>query len=164
MKKLKYIFGILALVVLIGFDQWTKYLAAHFLKGKEAIPLIPDVFELQYLENQGAAFGMFQNKIIFFVILTVVILLGIGFLYYKLPPTRHYFALHSLAVVLAAGAIGNMIDRIQYHYVIDFLYFKCIQFPVFNVADCYVTISMILLCILVLFYYKDEDLKAIGLW
>ena len=62
---------------------------------------------------------------------------------------------------VTAGAIGNLIDRIRLNYVVDFLYFELIDFPVFNVADCYITVSMFLLVILVLFYYKDEDFSLI---
>ena len=58
---------------------------------------------------------------------------------------------------MAAGAIGNFIDRMMWHYVVDFLYIKAINFPVFNVADCYVTVSVALLIILILFVYKEDD-------
>ena len=62
-------------------------------------------------------------------------------------------------VLLTAGAIGNMIDRVYHNFVVDFLYFKLINFPIFNVADCYVTIAMGLLIVLILFYYTDEELN-----
>ena len=60
-------------------------------------------------------------------------------------------------ILLAAGAIGNFIDRVRFGYVRDFIYFKIINFPVFNVADCYVTVSVIIFIILILFVYKNED-------
>ena len=68
-----------------------------------------------------------------------------------------YFWLRFCAVLVCAGAIGNMIDRIRLNYVIDFFYFSLIDFPIFNVADCYVVVACVLFAILVLFYYKDED-------
>ena len=61
--------------------------------------------------------------------------------------------------MITAGGIGNLIDRVRLNYVVDFIYFSLIDFPVFNVADIYVTVSMFLLLILVLFYYKDEDFQ-----
>ena len=61
-----------------------------------------------------------------------------------------------------AGAIGNMIDRAVRGYVVDFFYFRLIDFPIFNVADIYVTVTMILLLILILFYYKEEDLEFLS--
>ena len=67
------------------------------------------------------------------------------------------------AVLLAAGALGNLIDRMRYSYVVDFLYFKLIDFPVFNVADCYVTVGAVLLAVLILFVYKEEELGFLSL-
>ena len=65
--------------------------------------------------------------------------------------------------MLAAGAVGNLIDRMRYSYVVDFLYFKLIDFPVFNVADCYVTVGAVLLAVLILFVYKEEELGFLSL-
>ena len=76
-----------------------------------------------------------------------------------LPPDRKYRPLRIVGIMLSAGALGNMIDRIWHHYVIDFLYFSLIRFPVFNVADIYVCVSCGALLILVLFFYKEEDLQ-----
>ena len=66
-----------------------------------------------------------------------------------------------LGVFIASGAIGNLIDRIVLKYVVDFLYFELIDFPVFNIADCYITISVIILAIMLIFYYKEEDIDLI---
>ena len=66
-----------------------------------------------------------------------------------------------LSVFIIAGALGNLIDRVFLHYVIDFLYFELINFPVFNVADCYITVSMFVLAFLMIFYYKEEDFSSI---
>ena len=79
------------------------------------------------------------------------------FLYLRMPRWRRYVPLRICAVLLCAGAIGNMIDRIRLHYVIDFLYFRLIDFPIFNVADCYVVVSCIVFALLILFYYREED-------
>ena len=67
-----------------------------------------------------------------------------------------------LLSLIAAGAIGNMIDRIRFDYVVDFIYFVLINFPIFNVADIYVTVSTVILVILLLFVYKEEDLSFIS--
>lgn len=155
----KYIKALIALLILIGMDQWTKYLAVTHLKGTSGISIVKDVFHLQYLENHGVAFGMFQGQIWFFLPLTIVIALIMIFLYYKIPSTKKYLPLRICALLITAGAFGNMIDRIHYQYVVDFFYFKLINFPIFNVADCYVVISVILFVILILFYYKEEDLE-----
>ena len=78
-----------------------------------------------------------------------------------IPQERKFLPLDILCVLLLSGAIGNFIDRVSQSYVVDFIYFSLIDFPIFNVADCYVSISAVLLFILVLFYYKEEDLKGI---
>ena len=154
----KYGLGVLlALAVCIGLDQWTKYLAVCFLKGKEAIILIPGVLQLQYLENRGAAFGILQNKQWIFWILTAVFLIIALWFYRKVPKNRHYLPLILSVDILVAGAIGNFIDRISQQYVVDFIYFSLIDFPIFNVADIYVTLSVIALILLIFFHYKEED-------
>lgn len=156
---MKYIKAFVGTVVLILIDQLSKYWAVSALKGKEPIVIWENVFELQYLENRGMAFGLFQNKIAFFVILTLIILTGIIMYYRKIPDTKRMLPMRIALVGLAAGAVGNLIDRVINNYVIDFLYFKLIDFPIFNIADCYVTISLFILIILVLFYYKEEELN-----
>ncbi len=150
------------MLVLILADQAAKYAATLYLKGKPAIPLIPNVLELNYLENRGAAFGMLQNQKIFFVFVAVVILAAIVFVLTIIPLKRKYTALHILLIMVAAGAAGNMIDRLRLDYVVDFISFVLIHFPIFNVADIYVTIATIFFVILFLFYYKEEDLEFLG--
>lgn len=73
-----------------------------------------------------------------------------------------YRLLHVLLSLIAAGAIGNMIDRIRLDYVVDFIYFVLINFPIFNVADIYVSVSTVALVILLLFVYKENDLNFIS--
>jgi len=144
-------------------DQLTKILVVENLKDREPFILIKGVFELQYLENRGAAFGILENQKIFFIISGVIILAGIGYVYTRIPDSRKYMPLRIVSILMAAGAVGNMIDRIRNSYVIDFLYFKLIDFPIFNVADCYVTIAAGLLMVLFLFIYKESDLDFISL-
>lgn len=162
-KKLLLLIDAIILVVLVILDQFTKHLAVLNLKDKPAIPIIQDVFELHYLENRGAAFGMLQNQKFFFLIISVVILCAVVFVLYKVPDDKKYNLLHILLVMVASGGIGNMVDRIRLDYVVDFFSFVLINFPIFNVADIYVTVSMIGLAILILFVYKDEDFHFLTL-
>lgn len=74
---------------------------------------------------------------------------------------RHFLPLRICAVLVMSGAIGNFIDRLRLNYVVDFLYFKLINFPVFNVADIYVTVAAFSFFLLLFFYYKEEDLEQI---
>ena len=162
-KQVKYdCVGFAAALLLIILDQWTKWLAVIHLKGQAPFVIWDGVFELYYLENRGAAFGILQGQKAFFVVGTLLILALIVFFYHRLPETRRFHAVRFIGVLLAAGAVGNMIDRVWHSYVVDFLYFKLIDFPVFNVADCYVTVGAVLLALLFLFYYKDEELNFLS--
>ncbi len=165
-KKSSIVYGIcgLAGILLLTFiDQWTKYLAVLHLKNQESIVLIPEVFQLQYLENHGAAFGILQGQQWIFFLMTIVYLVAAVWIYLRIPKTKKYFPLHMIAVVLTAGALGNFIDRISQGYVVDFFYFSLIDFPIFNVADIYVVLSFIGLAICILFVYKDEDFAFLNL-
>ena len=149
-------------VLLILADRVTKAAAVRHLKDQEPIRLIRGVLELKYLENHGAAFGMLQNKQTLFFILTVAVLgLILFFFLFRIPQGRKYMPLNIMCILLFSGAIGNFIDRITQSYVVDFIYFSLIDFPIFNVADCYVSVSAVLLFVLILFFYKEEDLKGI---
>ena len=158
-KKKLLIINLILIVLLVVLDQVTKYFAVMGLKDKPSIAIIENVFELHYLENRGAAFGMLQGQKIFFVCITIVILAVIAYVFAKMPNEKKYNKLNIALVFIVSGAIGNLIDRVAYNYVVDFLYFKLIDFPVFNVADIYVTLASIYFAILVLFVYKDSDLE-----
>ena len=153
--------GSILFIMLLVLDQLTKYQALTGLKGKPPIVLVPGILELTYVENRGAAFGILQNKMVFFFLMTAIILAGILWVLRRLTGKRRFRPLKVTLIVLASGAVGNLIDRIIRTYVVDFIYFKPIDFPVFNVADIYVTVSAAVLVLLLLFYYKDHELEAI---
>ena len=150
-KKFFLFLDLLMITGLIAFDQYTKQWAKVYLKDKPAYNLINGILELNYLENQGAAFGMLPNQKIFFVFVAIVILFVIGYVLIKVPDQKKYTILHFLFSLIVAGSIGNMIDRVRYDYVVDFIYFVRINFPIFNVADIYATVSAIVLLFLLLF-------------
>ena len=148
-------------VLLILLDQVTKLLALQNLKGQNPVTLIPDVFQLLYVENRGAAFGILQNRQWVFLIITVIVLAALVWALPKIPQERHFLPLTLCLCFIGAGAVGNMIDRIFRGYVVDFFYFKLIDFPVFNVADIYVTTAAVILIVLIVFLYKEEDFDRI---
>lgn len=158
-KKKLLAVDVLLMAVLIVADQITKFLAVVNLKDQLPWVLWEGVFELQYLENRGAAFGMLQGKKGFFILTSVIVLAVIVYVLVKIPCQKKYTKLHITLVFIASGAVGNLIDRIRYDYVVDFLYFRLIDFPIFNVADIYVTLASIMLAVLLLFVYKDSDLE-----
>lgn len=148
--------------LLLFFDQLTKQLAVTHLKDQPALPLWKGVLELQYLENRGAAFGMLQNQKLFILFVGVIFLAVIIFFLFKLPDHKKYNIIHLLAAVIIAGGIGNMIDRMRLDYVVDFISFVLIQFPIFNVADIYVVVATIGLFIMFLFVFKEKDLEFLN--
>ena len=149
-----YLIGV---AVLTFIDQITKIIAVDALKGKAPFEVISGVFEFYYLENKGAAWGVMSGARIFFLVLTVVIVALIIYVSIKMPHNKRMLPLRIVMIVLSAGAIGNFIDRLYLGYVRDFIYFKLINFPIFNVADIYVTVSVIVFAILILFVYKEEE-------
>lgn len=148
--------------LLLAFDQFTKYLAVVYLKGKEAFILIDGVLELDYLENRGAAFGMLQNQKFFLVAVGIVFMAVICYFLIRLPEQKKYFMIHILASAIIAGGLGNMIDRIRLDFVVDFISFVLIDYPIFNVADIYVVVATIAVFVLLLFVYKEEDLNFLS--
>lgn len=144
---------------LIAADQLTKRLSAG-IAGRPVV-VIEGIFELCYLENSGAAFGLLQNQRIIFIAIAVLFLLAAVYVMIRLPGTRRYAPLRIVTCVLMSGALGNLIDRIKFGSVRDFLYFKLIDFPVFNLADIYVTCAAAALFILMLTYYRNEDFNFV---
>ncbi len=155
----KLLTALLIIVVLIIFDQWTKQLAVKHLMNKPSIPLIPNVLEFTYVENFGAAFGIMQGRHGLFALIAVIITLLLLFAIAVIPFTKRFMPLILCFTFIIAGALGNLIDRILHSYVVDFIYFMPIDFPVFNVADIYISLSCAVLVLLVMFYYKDEELN-----
>ena len=155
-----WIFAILSVIGLVAFDQYTKLLAITKLKDQSAFVILDGIFELQYLENRGAAFGMLQNQRAFFIIITCVMMFVIMYFYHHTPKSKKYLPLDLCMIFITAGAIGNFIDRLFRGFVVDFFYFSLINFPIFNVADIYVTVTFFVLVLLIFFYYKDEDFEV----
>lgn len=157
----RVLFALASFAALIVFDQWTKSLAVANLMNQEPFIIWDKVFQLRYLENRGAAFGMMQGKQTFFVISACVAVLAIIYVYFKMPWEKRFHPLRTVVLFIAAGAVGNLIDRLALGYVVDFFYFELIDFPIFNVADIYVTCATIILALLILFYYKEEELDCL---
>lgn len=145
---------IIILILGIVLDRISKMWALNTLASGKDIVIIKNLFSLSYLENRGAAFGIFQNRLIFLSLITVIVILGVAYFIVKYKPTSKLLKI-SLSLIIS-GAIGNLIDRIYYKFVVDFimLHYKDVYFfPTFNVADTLVVIGTILLAIYIL---KEE--------
>ena len=147
---------IAAILVMIAVDQAVKHWAFTVLQPQHTIPLIENVFHLTYIENRGAAFSMFAkfDSRWIFVALAAVITLAIC---YALSKKLMQTAMGSWSLVLiAAGAVGNAVDRVARGFVVDMFDFRLIHFPVFNVADIFICVGGVLFVIYFMFQHKDK--------
>lgn len=147
---------ILLAVGLVILDQISKYWASTVLFKEGFIEVIPGVFEFHYTQNRGVAFSMLQDQR--WVFIPISILMTVALIIMLIRSPLHHNKLFCISTILViAGAIGNLIDRIVLGYVIDFLYFSLIDFPIFNFADCCVVIGAILLSVYLMFGAKDLE-------
>jgi len=134
-----WLWGILVFLL----DRGTKYLVLANMELGESIPVIPDFFHITYILNPGAAFGIFAQKTWFFVVGTIIIITVIIYLNYTLGQKNRYISF--ILGLVAGGAAGNLLDRLQTGLVIDFLDFRGIWPYIFNVADSAIVLGMIFL-------------------
>lgn len=140
-------------VIIIILDQVTKSFAINHLKGNAPIVIIDGLLEFVYVENRGAAFGILQDKRILFVMITVLVISFLVIYAYKSSDQLTLFSKITLAMLIG-GAAGNLIDRIRFGFVVDFIKVDLIRsynFPVFNIADIFIVTSTILLAYIILF-------------
>ena len=148
---------IIAVLLMIALDQAVKLWALTSLQTQHTIPLIENVFHLTYVENRGAAFSLFaqfDSRWIFVAlacVITVVILIALQKKYMQTVLGRWSL------VLIAAGALGNAIDRVAHGFVVDLFDFRLIHFPVFNVADIFICIGGALFVIYFMFQHKDKQ-------
>ena len=150
------ILSLSVVLILVVADQISKYWASVVLAQQGPIPLIPDVFEFHYTENRGVAFSMLQGQQYIFIPLTIIMTVALVLMLLR-SPMRNSKLFRASIILVIAGAIGNLIDRILLGYVIDFLYFSLIDFPIFNMADCFVVVGAILLFLFVMFGMKEYE-------
>lgn len=146
---------IIIIIIVNIIDRLSKIWALKTLKDNNDVVIIKNIFSLSYLENRGAAWGIFQGKTNFLLIITVFVIMGIIYFIFKYKPKNKLIRI-SLSFIIG-GAIGNMYDRLVNKYVVDFIYFHykdVYSFPTFNVADMSVVIGTILLALCLL---KDDN-------
>lgn len=159
--------GVLCLVIP---DQLSKAMAVTKLKNSDSVTVIKGFFDLTYVENKGAAWGVLSGRMSILVIITIILIPLFVFCMHKINKNKKLLdssklkgvaLLHFDMILLLSGAIGNFIDRIIKGYVVDFFQFTFIDFPVFNVADCYITIGAVLFIIIYMFLLNDEDISLL---
>ena len=148
---------------LIALDQLTKYLATVFLAPVGTAPFLPGIMELRYVLNDGMAFSMFAGKRWVLVVLTGIALCAIAlYLWRKKPSTKVEWLEYWAWLLVFSGGVGNLIDRVRTGYVVDFFATTFINFAVFNVADCFVTVGIALLVVSVVILERKSSAKASG--
>lgn len=160
-KKYALINVIVTIIFVVLFDQVTKLIVVRNLGLGESKPVIKDVFEFHHIHNTGSAWGLFSGKTWALAIVSVILSAALCYVIYNLLHSPYYRFMRFLFACILGGAIGNMIDRFRLGYVTDFLYFKLINFPVFNVADIFVTVPIILLVLIFIFKYRGNDFDVL---
>lgn len=158
-SPLRLLFYGLFVAGIVAVDQITKLLVLAKIPLYDYVKAIPGLFHLTYVQNTGAAFSAFRGMRWLFVGIFLVLTAVLLFEYFKKPMPFAGFERWCLAAVYG-GALGNVIDRVRFGYVVDMICVDFINFPVFNVADCFITCGCILLLIHLVFFnktfWKDE--------
>lgn len=147
-------------IILIFVDQITKFLTRSILSTKDIV-IIKDALKLVFLKNTGAVFGVFRGKTLILTVFSIIVMLIIILIFRRIPFEKKYIPLQIISVFILAGAAGNLIDRIFLGYVTDMIYIELINFPVFNIADCYITVSVVVLIFLIAFKYNEHELDCL---
>ena len=150
------LYAILA-AALVALDQVVKYLVRANIQAGQVIEVIPGLMGLTYVENTGAAFSMFSEHTWLLTLVSAVVSAVLAAALFK-NVVRHPFGKLTLAVILA-GAVGNLIDRAVMGYVTDMFKTLFMDFAVFNVADCFITVGAVLLGVYLLFIHHFPDEK-----
>ena len=161
MKTKRYAALVIVTIILAAIDQLTKYLVVQNIELHKEIPVIGDAVVLTYIRNTGTAWSLLSGKTVFLLIITIIVCLLLIYVYHNIVEEDGFGLVRFLIMAIMGGAIGNMIDRIRLKYVVDFIYFKIIKFPVFNFADICVTVSIFLLLFICIFKLKSEDVDIL---
>ena len=149
-------FAVFALfaVLIAAADQLVKYLVVENIPLFGEVPLLPGVLKLTLVHNEGAAYSSFRGMQWLFVLIFVVLTLAVVYEYFKKP--MPFTALERWCIAaIYGGGLGNMIDRVRLGYVVDMLETEFMEFPVFNVADCFITCGCVVLMVHLAFFNKS---------
>ena len=157
-----FLYYTLFAAAIVAVDQITKFLTVANIALYEGVPFIPGLLQLTYVRNTGAAFSSFEGQQWLFALVFAVFTGMIIYEYFK-KPMGFTKAERWFIAAIYAGGLGNMIDRVRYGYVVDMIKTEFMDFPVFNVADCFITCGCIALMVSLIFFnkkfWKDEKKK-----
>ncbi|VED92080.1 lipoprotein signal peptidase [Streptococcus equinus] len=152
MKNYRKIYFPLAAVVLIVLDQLSKLWIVNHIPLNTIHKFLPGIFSLTYLRNYGAAFSILQNQQWFFTVITFAVV-GAACYYFIKNLQGNFWLLFGLLLIISGG-LGNFIDRVRLGYVVDMVHLDFMNFAIFNVADSYLTVGVIILFITL---WKEEE-------
>ena len=159
---MSFLFYILFVVFIVVIDQITKYLTVLYIPAIGVQTFIPGLLQITYVQNTGAAFSSFEGQQWLFALIFLIFTVLIVYEYKKKPMGFTTFERWCIAAIYGGG-LGNMIDRVRLGYVVDMIEVEFIRFPVFNVADCFITCGCVLLIAHLIFcnkeFFKDEKKK-----
>lgn len=143
-------------IFIIGIlDQAAKFFAAGLLQSVDTYPLWNEVFHLTYVENKGAGWGMFSDHTWLLTVATIIVIVAaVSYVVVKRPKDQLFLTAFTFMI---GGAVGNLVDRVRQGFVIDFLDFTLIDFPVFNIADCFITVGAAIFVIYVIFFSDKKE-------
>ena len=155
-----YAFYVLFVTILVIIDQYVKNLVVSNIELGKQIPLIDNFFSLTHVRNYGAGFSILQNERVFLIVLSCVAIIVLSYLLIKAKKNDTLSIISYILII--SGALGNLIDRVRLGYVVDFLDFKIFgyDYPVFNVADSFITVGCFVLIIMVILESKNAKDKA----
>jgi signal peptidase II len=156
-KKIKYAVLFVLSGIFIAIDQWIKEMVYVNLSQGESVSFIPHVLSITHIHNSGAAWSLLEGKILFFVLLTMMVICVI--LYYLWKYIEKSNLMITSLVLILSGAVGNLIDRVKFGYVIDMLKTDFMDFPIFNVADSCLVVGVFLLFLYLMFMERQENRK-----
>lgn len=145
------------ILIFIFTDQLSKFLTVKYLDEFESVPVVDNILDFTHVHNTGGPWSIFSNTPYIFIVLTVVVFI-IGIIYLKKHPQKHILSKISISLI-AGGALGNFIDRLARGYVVDMIDVNFFNYPVFNVADCYIVVGAVLMSIYVLFVYREDNME-----
>ena len=144
--------GILIIAIL---DQAAKFFAAGLLQNIDTYAMWEGVFHLTYVENTGAGWGVFSNHTWLLTVATIIVIVAaVSYVVVKRPNDKLFLTAFTFMI---GGAVGNLVDRVRQGFVIDFLDFTLIDFPVFNIADCFITVGALLFIVYVIFFSDKKE-------
>ncbi len=149
------VFFFAGVIVIAVLDQLVKSIVVNRLMSYSSVPVIDGVFHFTYCENSGAGFGVFSGYTWILSLLTILIVLAVmAYVLVKKPNDK---LLMTSLTLMTGGAVGNLIDRLRLGYVVDFLDFRLINFPIFNIADCFITIGAVVFAVYVIFFSDKKE-------